>query len=75
MLRRKVQAGVTLVLKVRVPEIHGVVAHNALHKGEVVEKDGTAQTPRYVNPADTVSLFYISRTWSYTYISDSAKHD
>jgi hypothetical protein len=61
MLRRKVQAGVALVLKVWVSEVQRVVAHDALHESEVVEKNSTAQTSRYVNPACTVSPFCISR--------------
>lgn len=42
MLRRKMQAGVTLVVKVWVLEVHRVVAHDALHEIEVVEDNGTA---------------------------------
>lgn len=55
MLRRNVQACVTLVPKVRILEVRGVVAHDALHKIEVVEQDRTAQTPRYVNPVTRLS--------------------
>lgn len=50
MLRREMQAGIASVIKVWIFEIHGVVAHDALHKIEVVEENSTAQTPRYVNP-------------------------
>jgi hypothetical protein len=47
----QVQAGVALVRKVRVAQLVRVVLHNALHERDVIEEDGTPQTPRYVNPA------------------------
>lgn len=47
----KVQACVALVIKVYIAQLRGVVSHDALDEGEVIEEDGSTQTPGYVNPA------------------------
>ena len=51
----KMQARVTLVLKIGVLKVRRIVAHNALYEIEVVKQDCAAQTPRYVNPVDKPS--------------------
>jgi hypothetical protein len=48
------QARVALVLEIGVAQLVRVVPNDALDQRQVVEEDGTAQTPRYVNP-DTIS--------------------
>jgi hypothetical protein len=44
------QARVALVLEIGVAQLVRVVSNDALDQRQVVEEDGTAQTPRYVNP-------------------------
>lgn len=72
MLRRKMQARIALVLKVWILDVSAIVAHDALHEVKVVEKDSTAQTPRYVNPTPhelACSLQYSSlpvEAWGHT---------
>jgi hypothetical protein len=45
-----VQACVAFVFKVWVAQYLRIVPNYALHKGQVIEEDGAAQTPGYVNP-------------------------
>jgi hypothetical protein len=44
------QVCIAFVVVVWIAQVIGVVVDNALHKREVIEEDGAAQTPRYVNP-------------------------
>jgi hypothetical protein len=46
----QMQARVAFVLKVGVAQLVRVVPDDALHQRQVVEQDGTAQTPGYINP-------------------------
>lgn len=48
----EVEAGVAFVLVVRIAQVGRVVAQYPLDKREVVEEDGAAETPRYVNHGD-----------------------
>jgi hypothetical protein len=48
--RRQMQTRVALVLEIGVAQLVRVVSNDALDQRQVVEEDGTAQTPRYVNP-------------------------
>lgn len=50
MLRSQMETGVALVIKVRIPQLLGVVLDNALDEGEIVQQYGAAQAPRCVNP-------------------------
>jgi hypothetical protein len=46
----QMQACVAFVLEIWIAKLLRVVANDALYERQVVEEDGTAQTPRYVNP-------------------------
>jgi hypothetical protein len=48
--RSQMQARVTLVFKVGIAQDLWIVSNNALHERDIIEEDGAAQTPGYVNP-------------------------
>jgi hypothetical protein len=50
MFGSQVQACVASVVKVRVAQVGRVVADDAFDEREVVEENGAAETPGYVNP-------------------------
>jgi hypothetical protein len=54
--RSQMQACVAFVLKIGVAQLVRVVADDALHQRQVVEQDGTAQTPGYINPGRCQSV-------------------
>lgn len=51
MFGSKMQTRVALVFEIWVTQVLRVVLDDALHEWEVIEEDGTAETPLYVNPS------------------------
>jgi hypothetical protein len=43
--RGKMQAGIAFVFEIRVAQLVRIVANDALYQRQVVEQDGTPQTP------------------------------
>lgn len=53
--RRQMQTCITPILEIWVAQVRWVVPENALHQRQVIEENGAAQPPRYVNPVLCIS--------------------